>query len=213
MYFIRQSHLADDSDTTNALSKILLDRTAKWIIASFLKLGLKLDDAIKAYRDLVADVVDAITDPTSDLGDFFQAKFWKALKGDLSNMHDRQVRADYQDQLHVSLTDPVQDSDAGEGGESGGEQVQFGERVDSGQDIELDTLYRLEVQQGLHSVRNPLHRKAFVLHYFEHWPIETKDHRKPSLTRYFKVTERTIRNWLEAAKLDLRAWREARGAL
>jgi len=167
VYFIRQSHLVGDSDTTNALSKILLDRTAKWITGSFLKLGLGLEDAINAYRDLVAETIDTITDPASDLGDFFQAKFWATLKGDLINMYDKQARAHRRDQLHVSLTDPVHSGGAGEGGELDAGHVLLAERIESGKDIEIETLYKLEVQQGLPAVRNPLHRKAFILYFIE----------------------------------------------
>jgi DNA-directed RNA polymerase specialized sigma24 family protein len=46
-------------------------------------------------------------------------------------------------------------------------------------------------------------RTAWVLRYAEDWPIEDKDPHVPTLSKYFKVSGRTIRNWLSDAESEL----------
>jgi len=50
-------------------------------------------------------------------------------------------------------------------------------------------------------------RTAWFLRYGESWEIESKDESVPTLARFFKVSGRTIRNWLSNAEEILNTWR------
>lgn len=53
-------------------------------------------------------------------------------------------------------------------------------------------------------------REVFILRHFEEWQTETDSPDEPSISRYFKVTPRTIRNRLREAEAQLQSWREGK---
>jgi DNA-directed RNA polymerase specialized sigma24 family protein len=50
-------------------------------------------------------------------------------------------------------------------------------------------------------------RTAWLLRHAESWEIESQDESAPTLAKYFKVSGRTIRNWLSNAENQLTSWR------
>ena len=61
------------------------------------------------------------------------------------------------------------------------------------------------LRRCLGAITNPRHREAVVLHFFEDWPIESKDKTKPSLCTHFRISARQINNWLAKAFEEVRA--------
>ena len=66
---------------------------------------------------------------------------------------------------------------------------------------------RLLFKEGLNILKEP-YRTVFILYYYEDWPIESKDPSKMTISKHFKKTEKTIRNWLKEAREQLRRWRD-----
>jgi len=63
------------------------------------------------------------------------------------------------------------------------------------------------IKMGLSSIKDP-YRKAFVLRYYAGWPIKSNDPDEVTISSYFKVTPRTIQNWLDIAEEGLAKWRK-----
>ena len=61
-------------------------------------------------------------------------------------------------------------------------------------------------KQALGTIKEPF-RTAFILRYFEDWPIESNDPDQPTISKFFGKTSRTIRYWLQKAETALEKWR------
>lgn len=59
------------------------------------------------------------------------------------------------------------------------------------------------IQRLLIAITDPRHREAVILRYLKGWPITAKKAEAPSLITYFKVKDRTIRNWLATARKQM----------
>lgn len=210
VYFIRMYSQAADLDTVNALAHVLLRRCALWTTSRFRALGLHRDEAVKAYQDLVGDTVDAVIDPESDRGDFFQVRFWLALRSRLLNVYDKWVRANKHDEQYDSLTDVAGHSRSDASDDPTGRE-RLEERTGSEEDLAMDAERRMVIQEALFAIRDERHREAFVLRYFEGWPLEADDPNEACLSRHFGVSIKTVYNWLQAAETDLATWRELKG--
>jgi len=210
VYFVRTCHKAADSETVDALIHVLLRRCAPWISGRLRALGLNQEDAVVAYQEIVADMVDAVIDSKSDRGEFFQVRFRRALMYWLLNFYDKWARLNKRDQQHDRVTDSVGRVDRSDKGLDSSEQL--GEYIGSGEDLAMDTERRLLIQDALFAIRDERHREAFVLHHYEDWPLEAKDPHEMCLSRRYGVNVRTVHNWLQTAEADLVAWRETRGA-
>jgi hypothetical protein len=62
-------------------------------------------------------------------------------------------------------------------------------------------------RKGLEAIKDERHRMAFALYAMQEVPIESDDPKIETISRYFKVSPRTIRNWLDRAEADLARWR------
>ena len=69
--------------------------------------------------------------------------------------------------------------------------------------------YSYALCEALASLEEP-QRSVFVLRYYQGWPVESKHPGEPTISGYFGVTSRTIRNWLTSAEKRLSEWREER---
>ncbi|MGI8546815.1 MAG: hypothetical protein ACR2M1_05690 [Gemmatimonadaceae bacterium] len=210
VYFIRVHHRAADLDTVNALSQVLLERCALWITRRFRALGLDKEDALTAYQQLVSEMIDAIIDPGSDRGEFFQVRFWRALRCRLLNAYDAWLRANKRDAQYDSLTGSI--SGPNDADDDAGNHERLEERLGSGEDLALDLEHRTMIQEALLAIRDEQHREAFVLRHFEGWPLEAADPHGACLSRRFRVSVKTVYNWLQTAEADLAAWRDTRDA-
>jgi hypothetical protein len=158
---------------------------------------------LEECRDqVVLRLFERLLDFESDRGDFLQVRFWAFLNRLVTDV----VSA------YAGLRDHIQESVSPawvHGGElSEGEREEgvgyVPEPVSSDQ---VDT--RLLVGEALATLEEP-HRTVFVLRHYQGWPVESKHPGDPTISGYFGVTSRTVRNWLTAAEKRLAEWREER---
>lgn len=62
---------------------------------------------------------------------------------------------------------------------------------------------RPKLRQILKAVRNPLHRRAFILFHLRGWPYFPKTSDGPSLCGTFNRSDRQIRTWIDTARADM----------
>lgn len=62
---------------------------------------------------------------------------------------------------------------------------------------------RPKLRQILKAVRNPLHRRAFILFHLRGWPYFPKTSGGPSLCGTFNRSDRQIRTWIDTARADM----------
>jgi hypothetical protein len=62
---------------------------------------------------------------------------------------------------------------------------------------------RPRFRQILKAVRNPLHRRAFILFHLRGWPYFPKTSGGPSLCDTFNRSDRQIRTWIDTARADM----------
>ena len=200
---IRHYHQANDRARVNALSESLLHRCATWIRVQLLSLGDEA--ATEGYSDVTELLFGRILDLGGDRGDFLQVRFWQVLKSLTVQVYRKQLTQLKFDQRGVSLT-----SLAGYDGEDPDVLTRKG-RVQvpaevSSRSVELDVLDGISIRNALKQLDEPI-RSAFVLRYYYDWPIEHQDPSVKTISRHFRKTPRTIRNWLAKAEECLAAWR------
>ena len=206
VYLVREAGLSADSARYSELTAHLLRRCIRSIWRNLRALGVAADDLEDLYGDVVTAMMSAVLDARG-AGEFYQIRFRRALRLQILKVHEgytlRQERAQKQDSIHAPLT-------GGEDGEDEGTALEdlIGGPADLADDVER----RLVIREALAAIRDQRHRRAFVLHHYDDWPIETKDPLDPSISRHFDVTPRTVNNWLRSAERDLAEWRAARSA-
>ena len=206
VYLIRESWLADDSARYSDLTAQLLGRCTRSIQRNLRALGVAADDKRDLYGDVIAAMIGAILDEDG-AGEFYQVRFRRALRFLILKVYEKYARRQERAQCEDSLNAPSGGDD--EGQENG---VALEERVGWSEDVADDVGQYLVLREAIAAIRDPRHREAFVLHYYDDWPIETKDPLDPSISRHFGVTPRTVSNWLRAAERDLAAWRSSKSA-
>jgi hypothetical protein len=200
---IREYHRRGQGNVVDDLIPLLVERCAKRVNDHLQALGPRVVD--RAFTDVFDALFDLITDLGSDRGDFLQVRFWVVLDRLRIGTFNR-----YKDELNQAKQVVPLSSLAGYADEPE-DDVGESPRVRSST-TSADAVYAVPVDQGL-LVREALraigepYRTAFVLAYYDDWPIEAKDPSVPSISRYFRRTPRTIRNWLDKAIEALGRWR------
>jgi DNA-directed RNA polymerase specialized sigma24 family protein len=206
VYQIRDAWLADDAERYSTLMAQLLRRCTRSIQRNLRALGVATGDVKDVYVSVIESMMAAILADDGS-GDFYQVRFRRGLRFQILRVHARYARRQQRAQLEDSLNAP---SGRGEEGEEYGDALE--ERVGGPEDVAGDAERRLVIREAVAAIRDSRHRKAFVLHYYDDWPIEAKDPLEPSISRHFDVSPRTVNNWLRAAERDLAEWRAAKSA-
>lgn len=205
VYLIRDAWVAGDSARYSTLTEQLLRRSARGIQHNLRTLGVAPGDEKDVYGEVISGMMSAILDD-GGAGDFYQARFRRALRFLVLSVYDkyarRQKRARREDDLDTPLGGDDMKAEDG---------VTLEERLPEDAEVAARIEQRLLIREALAAIRDPRHREAFVLHYYDDWPIETKDPLDPSVSRHLGVTPRTVNNWLREAERDMTAWRSAKG--
>lgn len=205
VYLIREAWLAEDLALYSDLSHQLIERCTPRIRRSLRLLGVAHGDMHDVHGDVITGMITAILDDEG-AGDFYQARFRRALRFLTLKVHARYERQHErllsENRLNASRDSEDEDQEAGS----------LEERVHQPGNVADDAVQRLEIREALAAIRDPRHRQAFVLHHYDDWVIETQDPLMPSISGHFKVTPRTVNNWLRAAERDLADWRTANRA-
>ncbi len=199
VYLIREYKRKDRNSVVNDLTRILLQRCAKFINNRLQILGQ--DTVEEAFHDVIQEMFTQILDLDSDRGDFLQVRFWAALKVIVISTFNR-----YKKRLEEAKNTVPLSSLAGYERTADDSNtrtfVPLEDLVDSSLSMEQRVLY----QEGLNTLEDP-YRTAFVLRHYYGWPIEASDPSVPSISHHFNRSSRTIRTWLSQAEEALERWR------
>ena len=205
VYLVREAWFADDVAVYSELSQQLIRRCTRTIQRCLRLLGVAAEDLEDVFGDVITQMMTEILDDGGG-GDFYQARFRRGLRFLTLKVHAR-----YERQHERLLTENRLSAPRDEEGD-GEQDGSLEDRMRQPGDVAEDAIHLLEIREALAAIRDPRHRKAFVLHYYDDWPIETQDPRMASVSVHFQVTPRTVNNWLRAAERDLAEWRAAKRA-
>ena len=198
VYLLRESYRAEDHETGDIVAGALSGRCVPYARKHFRSFGD--EDFDDAYADLLSKVLEMILDLETDRGDFLQVRFGRRLRFLALDIFDRYAPRinEARKQRSWPSTDVY---DGSEDGEDRGEPMPAELRTrDDSNDRRLlgdEALRQLTEKQ----------RTAFILKYYDGWPIESKEPGVPSISGYFDVTPKTVNNWLRAAEKALETWR------
>ena len=192
VYYIREALIQNEKTAVNSLFNVLHGRCVKYIHYFFR--SFSIDRQQDAFQNIITNVVDKIINLDDDSGDFFQVRFWLGLKRLIITEYGSQTE-DVEENERLIFLDEQKE------GEDGIEP-----RIEiSADSMSSDNL--ASIKMGLSSINDP-YRKAFILRYYEGWPIKSNDPDEVTISSYFNVTPRTIQYWLDIAEEGLAKWRK-----
>lgn len=194
VYFIREALHQKQYQAFRNIFKALHTRCVKYIhthLSSFPP--NRIDDA---FQSVITYVVSKIMDLEDDSGDFFQVRFWFALKRAMLTEYDKQVK-----EIEVE-EDCIQIDQQLEGDEGDEPSFEIADTSLSQEDLSL-------IKSGLSVLTEP-YKTAFLLRHYQGWPIRSNDPTEITISSHFNKTPRTIQNWLDTAERELVKWREGK---
>lgn len=200
VYLAREGWIEDDLALYSEVSQQLIRRSTRTIQRTLQLLGVAADDLQDVFGDVITQMLTEVLDDDG-AGDFYQAKFRRALRYLILKVHARYERRHERLLTENRLCAP-RDEDSDDDEDSLIEDM-----VRQPGDVAHDAMQLLEIREALAAIQDPRHRQAFVLHHYDDWPIETQDPLRPSVSGYFAVSSRTVRSWIRAAEGDLAEWR------
>ena len=204
VYLIRHYHKLTNRPTVDVLTESLLRRCASLIKGKLHSLGAEA--AKDGYSEIVTELFDRILDLNSDKGDFLQKRFWVALEKLTITVFKSQLKR-IKRELDIL---PLSSVEGNDGNDSDMSTFNSGRRASAAYNtrtLESEVNDRILIHAALRHLKEPL-RTAYLLRYYEDWPIENQDPSVPTISRYFNKTPRTIRIWLAKAEKELEAWRQ-----
>lgn len=202
VYLILAYRRVQARDMVNQLSEILVERIAR----RFRSLFPYSDDPWRAEAgdELISSIFDKILSDQDGRADYFQIRFWACVKKLAITLSRK--KSDVYDQKEKIL--PLSNL--------AGYEMEEPEKTNSIDSETQKDLPVLSVQtipiedvvianDGLCCIEEPM-RTAFMLTQYG-WQIESLDPTEPTISKYFSVTPKTIRNWLAKAEKDLESWR------
>jgi hypothetical protein len=212
VYLVLEAALADDSQQYHALAAMLLKRVTRSIERKLQALGVADDDVEDVHQEVVSAMMTSIL--AGQAGEYYQVRFRSALYRQLLKSYDRYMVHRRRTRREQSLDAPMHNGESA----NGEDVATFGELLESAEDVAaeveerlLDAQRGLLVPEALEAISNPNHRKAFVLHHYYEWQVESNDPSVPTLSQLFDRTPRMVRNWLRTAEGQLVEWRAAKG--
>lgn len=199
IYLIREYLRRGVVSIAKRLSEILYRRCAKSVNERLRSLGPQyIDDA---FNEVMKEMFERINDLENDRGDYFQVRFWVALKGLAIKTFGRYVKRIEREKREQTWAQigTVPGNEDGEN-EAPDPLANAEEPIVSVGDLPV-------LKEGLYAIKDFRHRIAFVLRYFGGIQTESKNPDEPTISKFFETTPRTVRNWLKQAEKDLEEWR------
>ena len=200
VYLIRAFHRAGNTEITNQLSEALIKRCASFIYSKF----SGLNDPDDAYSAVIAEMFEQLLFRDDGRGDYFQVRFWRALKLLVITVFHSHVDETKDDQATFIAFS-----------ELAGEEHEKTDRNDlvpgfiprtAIANPDLSTEETVLIRDAISKLEEPL-RTAYILRYLLGLQIESNDPTEPTLSKTFDKDPRTIRNWLKHAEAILEEWR------
>lgn len=189
VYLIREYQLSEDEVMVSRLFEILMGRCAGFIYEKLVALEGRADEA---YDEVILDLVENILDFNSDRGDYYQVRFWVGLERLTISEFSRQLIKKREEQQTIFIDDLGEDEE---------NQKPLSEVPDKSITQEEISLCK----EALGILKEPF-REVYILKNYFGWPIESKDKSLETLSTFFNVTPRTIRNWMNDAEEALQKW-------
>ena len=190
-----------NKEITDELISILIKRCTRFLQNRFC--SLPENEANEAYEKAIEVLFDTILFREDGRGDFFQVKFWAGLKRisiDVFRHFVREIRK--MRKSIVSLSEFTGD-DFNEDEEYPefpvSKSISYTEITDPEPSVEKITFEPDEIKDLLKVLTEPI-RTAYILYHGYDWQIESVDPTEPTLSKHFRKTPRTIRNWLYKAQ-------------
>lgn len=195
-YFLREGHRAGAEEGFGELVAEIERRVERRVRAQCTAFAVEVRDEVALHvTERLWRQLFTLTHPR---GEFWQVAFGLALKRVISDARTRLF--DTNRAAWATLRDTS--GDAGDGGYDPLER-----EADAAEPLEARHLTGETTREALGAITDARHREAFVLRYQQEWPVEGDT--PPTISGYFNVTSRTIRNWLATAHEQLRRWQEA----
>lgn len=200
VYLIRHFRRGGHEALVNDLSEVLYGRTAKWA-KSRLRV-LSPDNLEDGIHNVISGVFEKILDLDSDRGDFFQVKFWLALKRiTISTYKSEKKQYEKDVETEAATASLPRDDDD--------EPVNCTDNPwEAIPDQQLLPEQKVLVSEGISSVSEP-YQTAYILHNLMRFQVESLDPNEPTVSTMLGKTSRTIRNWLAKAEEQLENWRNS----
>jgi len=200
VFLIRQSYQEQNQFLYDELFMILLGRCKEQISYRLrsLEVSLKEDALSEVNAKLIENVLR-----DDGKGDFLEVRFWVVLNRLAIDVFRQFIHSDNDDHEYLeaeafSEYDPIQQDEKDT-------ILDLNQLVPGEQRWSLVEKGNL-VEDALQSL-SPHIRQAFILFYYLDWPIDSKDEKLPTISKYFGKTGKTIQNWLYEAKESIEKWR------
>ncbi|WP_437901804.1 hypothetical protein [Sorangium sp. So ce124] len=201
VYLIRERRRVRDWSVATKLSNVLVERCRGVLLSTLGSLPQDVrDEAIRTVLEQLSARIFALDD---DRGDFYQVRFGLALKR-LGTSAFRQCVLTIE--RHRRAEHDAETEHDAEPEWANSRNASFDPR----QWPEDAVHFFKDAQNGLQAIGNDDHRMAFALHAMRDMPIESDDPETATISRFFGVSPRTIRNWLDQAEADLARWRRGK---
>ena len=194
VYFIREALHQKQYQAFRNIFEALHTRCVKYVHTHLSSFPThRIDDA---FQNVITYVVKKIMDLEDDSGDFFQVRFWFALKRAMLTEYDKQIK-----EIEIE-EDCIRIDEQPEGEEGDEPSFEIADTSLSQEDLSL-------INSGLSVLTEP-YKTVFILRYYEGWPIRSNDPTDITISSHFDKTPRTIQNWLDTAEGELVKWREGK---
>lgn len=199
VYLVREFHRDSRDALVNELAGILVERCRK---AAHRRLrSLTEEQQEEAMAAILLQVFgEQITDLESDRGDFLQVRFAFALDRLAIRAFNEQIA----EQKRMRNTVPLSML-AGHDPDDEGDESSRVAREELPAEPSLTPERLVLYREGLDQLP-PKQREAFILRYYDGWPIDPPKDGGPSLTAHFRTSSRTIRYWFAQSERCLREW-------
>ncbi len=181
VYLLREARAKDDDELIIELYPKLNRRI--WILLYSFKQKFSEHADFEDFAQTVeTEIIGKVFDTDSDAADYAEINFGDFVITMAHSKFKAQIKKINRERDFVEIDRPDED---GHGFQLAADELSVEEKQ-----ILRKIFYDL-----------PEHiREAAVLHYLEGWKVESKDKDEPTVSRRFKVSSRTIRNWLADAR-------------
>lgn len=194
IYLIRKFHSENQVDLVNKLVECLIHRCQRQIHGQ-ISFALASTYVEECYNDVIGEVFGQIADLNSDRADFAQVRFKTWLDCLTFNV----LRRYWKKQREDSITDAYDKDETDHDGKD------FAELPEALRDKTMPQDLQLICIEALNTL-NAKERMVFLMRYYWEWEIENQNSNVMTISKYFNVDQRTIRNWLTSAKTKLQRW-------
>jgi DNA-directed RNA polymerase specialized sigma24 family protein len=198
VHLIRVCHQQKRRDLVDPLLSELIRRVARRVDRT-VRIYLDERHVDECYSDVIVAIIAGVLDIQSDKEDFAEVRFWPWLKGKAFGV----LRTHLRQQRKSAVTDSLSDFEADV-------ELSTAKRLpDALVDAKLLADKKTDILEVL-SLLTDKQRLLFLIRHYYGWPIEGEDENKMTISRYYGVTSRTVRNWFEEIDEKIAAWHQGR---